>query len=230
MTPNITISPSENLEFSGPFDAIVKQTLEITNHTSGKVAFKVKTTAPKAYCVRPNSGLINPNASIFVSVLLQPIAGEVDTKAKDKFLVQVIKVEEGQDVDGLWTKAEALKKQDPKGIFFLILGTIITELKLKCLLLEPSTPQPPSISKDLKEVAAKEPETKDLQETIKRLTSACEGYKMEIERLNQLRLRKGESTSVKEKSNAVARSDGGISLIMCALFALIAFIVGYVWK
>ena len=85
----------------------------VANTNSQPVAFKVKTTAPKQYCVRPNSGRIEPgervevqgkNTSGFASqyssadicllslcaVLLQPMKEEPapGTKCRDKFLVQ----------------------------------------------------------------------------------------------------------------------------------------------
>lgn len=54
------------------------------------IAFKVKTTAPKLYCVRPNAGRIEPHESVDVSVQLQSLKEEppVNVKCKDKFLVQ----------------------------------------------------------------------------------------------------------------------------------------------
>jgi len=53
--------------FSGPFSTVVTSELKLTNPSTKKVAFKVKTTAPKRYCVRPNSGLIEPNGQVAVS-------------------------------------------------------------------------------------------------------------------------------------------------------------------
>jgi hypothetical protein len=64
--------------------------LTITNNNTQPVAFKVKTTAPKLYCVRPNSGRVEPGESIDVSVMLQALKEEppLSTKCKDKFLIQ----------------------------------------------------------------------------------------------------------------------------------------------
>ena len=41
-------------------------TLKLGNPTEKMVAFKVKTTAPRHYCVKPNSGLVKPNDSVNV--------------------------------------------------------------------------------------------------------------------------------------------------------------------
>lgn len=47
----------------------------------------MKTTAPKRYCVRPNNGIIQPECSVNVAVMLQP--GDLSQeKNKHKFLIQ----------------------------------------------------------------------------------------------------------------------------------------------
>lgn len=66
----------------GPLTSLVKRSLSISNPNNEPVAFKVKTTAPKVrmaahnphwrslepqlYCVRPNSGRIEPNDTVDV--------------------------------------------------------------------------------------------------------------------------------------------------------------------
>ena len=46
---------------TGPFDHVVTSILKISNPSAERrLCFKVKTTAPKRYCVRPNSGTIEP--------------------------------------------------------------------------------------------------------------------------------------------------------------------------
>ncbi|XP_015573294.1 vesicle-associated protein 2-2 isoform X1 [Ricinus communis] len=53
------------------------------------VAFKVKTTSPKKYCVRPNIGVIKPKASCEFTVTMQAQkVAPPDFLCKDKFLVQ----------------------------------------------------------------------------------------------------------------------------------------------
>lgn len=55
--------------FLGPFTDVVTAYLKLTNPTERNVCFKVKTTAPRRYCVRPNSGVIDAGTSINVSGL-----------------------------------------------------------------------------------------------------------------------------------------------------------------
>lgn len=70
---------------AGPFTDVVTTNLKLANPTDKNVCFKVKTTAPRRYCVRPNSGLIEGGSSINVSgksaakssLYVLKIAGEV---------------------------------------------------------------------------------------------------------------------------------------------------------
>ncbi|EEE63496.1 hypothetical protein OsJ_18312 [Oryza sativa Japonica Group] len=57
----------------------------LVNKSEEYVAFKVKTTSPKRYCVRPNVGVILPRATFIMQA--QMIAPP-DLQIRDKFLVQ----------------------------------------------------------------------------------------------------------------------------------------------
>lgn len=85
---SVTLSPSSQLAFQrtllpslsvplqlpadpvpcyiGPLTQLVKRTLSVSNHNSQPIVYKVKTTAPKQYCVRPNSGRIEPGETVEV--------------------------------------------------------------------------------------------------------------------------------------------------------------------
>lgn len=83
--PLLEMDPPVALRFLKTTDGgQVKETLKLTNKTDGHVAFKVKTTAPKAYVVRPSSGTVGPHASATVDIYLQP-GGEGQSH---RFLVQ----------------------------------------------------------------------------------------------------------------------------------------------
>ncbi|KAF9476540.1 PapD-like protein [Pholiota conissans] len=86
----LSFSPEHNLSFKRPLTTISKHLLTITNKNENlPVAFKVKTTAPKLYCVKPNSGRLRPGQSVDVSIVLQAFRTEppLDMKCKDKFLI-----------------------------------------------------------------------------------------------------------------------------------------------
>jgi hypothetical protein len=63
----LVLDPSNELRFKGPFDDFVTVTLTIRNPTDKRIAFKIKTTAPKRYCVKPNSGVLDPSNSTKVN-------------------------------------------------------------------------------------------------------------------------------------------------------------------
>merc|ERR1719228_707688 len=46
------------------------------------------TTAPKRYCVKPNSGVIDPKTEVQIAVSLQPFEYDPGEKNKHKFMVQ----------------------------------------------------------------------------------------------------------------------------------------------
>lgn len=47
----------------GPFTVPVTSFMKLTNPSDKRVMFKIKTTAPKKYCVRPNSGILEPHTA-----------------------------------------------------------------------------------------------------------------------------------------------------------------------
>lgn len=70
--------------------------VRLINKTDQHVAFKVKTTSPKKYCVRPNVGVIQPKAAHeFVVIMQAQKTAPVDVTCKDKFLIQSTIVSEG---------------------------------------------------------------------------------------------------------------------------------------
>lgn len=68
----------------------------LSNPTDKPIAFKVKTTAPKRYCVRPNNGILIPGKSVSVAVMLQPLgdgpnaSAAILEKNKHKFMIQSV--------------------------------------------------------------------------------------------------------------------------------------------
>ncbi|OOF97785.1 hypothetical protein ASPCADRAFT_504856 [Aspergillus carbonarius ITEM 5010] len=115
---SIILEPPE-LGFKRPFDREVCQILHLKNENAEPVVFKVKTTAPKHYCVRPNSGRIDPGKNVDVQVLLQAMKEEPasDAKCKDKFLVQTVAVTrdmEFANVTSIFEKASKASLQERK--------------------------------------------------------------------------------------------------------------------
>jgi len=89
MADGLVINPTE-LRFKFELRKTIPVTLGLANQGSERIAFKVKTTSPKKYCVRPSSGIVEPGSSRDVQVIMQAQrefpASLSDVK--DKFLVQ----------------------------------------------------------------------------------------------------------------------------------------------
>lgn len=127
----LIIEPDNELVFRGPFKDVVTTILKLQNPSDKKVCFKVKTTAPKRYCVRPNCGLIDPNESVNVAVMLQPFDyKDPNENKRHKFLVQSV-VPTGEIADIAPGDVEALWKNLPDKYPLM-------DSKLKCVFEMPS--------------------------------------------------------------------------------------------
>ncbi|XP_055355945.1 vesicle-associated membrane protein-associated protein B-like isoform X2 [Paramacrobiotus metropolitanus] len=100
----LVINPKHSLLFKGPSSQSATVTITLTNPSSKIVAFKVKTTAPKRYCVRPNGGVIKAGETVSVNIVYQPGDGnDAQERARHKFLVQGIFVDNDQvQLDQVW--------------------------------------------------------------------------------------------------------------------------------
>ncbi|KAJ3702972.1 hypothetical protein LUZ61_006677 [Rhynchospora tenuis] len=119
----------EPRELNFPFE-LMKQSscsIHLVNKSNEYVAFKVKTTSPKRYCVRPNIGVILPmSSSDFTVTMLGQKTAPPDMQLKDKFLVQVTVVPFGTTVEDIIP--EFFSKES---------GRYIEESKLRVMLISP---------------------------------------------------------------------------------------------
>ncbi|KAF9964923.1 phosphatidylinositol-binding protein scs2 [Mortierella alpina] len=127
---SIELDPSSQLSFRRPLTEAIKETLVIRNPTQLPIAFKVKTTAPKQYCVRPNSGRVEAGQELKVQVQMQAMKEDppVDFKCKDKFLVQSVAITAERELlppQDLWATIEREARDQ------------IREKKIRCVFLPP---------------------------------------------------------------------------------------------
>ena len=71
--------------------------LKVSNVSSSAVAFKVKTTAPKNYLVKPSAGAIPPSGSIDIKITLNKQTTDPSVN-NDRFLVQAVKSPNGKEL------------------------------------------------------------------------------------------------------------------------------------
>ncbi|XP_071696272.1 uncharacterized protein [Rutidosis leptorrhynchoides] len=82
--------------FAGEVKKQSTSSVHLTNISDEYVAFKVKTTSPKRFCVRPNSGIISPKSACDFTVTMQGLrSAPSEVECKDKFLIQSTVVDSG---------------------------------------------------------------------------------------------------------------------------------------
>lgn len=97
MSTNIVqISPTGSLHFTKSEDGqLPKATLEISNtQQTQNAAYKIKTTAPRLFVVKPIQGIIAPGRTIAVDIQLQVVQMKsIGDVIKHKFMVQATPTE-----------------------------------------------------------------------------------------------------------------------------------------
>lgn len=116
------------------------------------VFFKIKTTAPKKYCVRPNCGSVPPNGTMKVMIALQPFDYDPNEKNKHKFMVQsLIQPDDNVEIEQAFYDAAADQ---------------VTEMKLRCVFEMPqeeagNNSGPVQLAKDLSAILSSSPGKKN---------------------------------------------------------------------
>jgi hypothetical protein len=151
-----------------------------------ELAFKVKTTAPKKYCVKPNTGFVAPGATQVVHVIMQ---AQRDWPAdlngcKDKFLVQSVPSGGAVDFAELFAKGN-------EGV---------TETKLRVTYQQPAPPPSP--------VPEGEEDSKTEDTTASFKTSALPGDVPSLQR--ELERYRVKNESLSADLNASLRTKTGI--------------------
>ncbi|KAG5538637.1 hypothetical protein RHGRI_019259 [Rhododendron griersonianum] len=127
----LSIEPQE-LQFPLELKKQISCSLQLSNKTDDYVAFKVKTTNPKKYCVRPNTGVVLPHSACDVIVTMQAQKEfPPDMQCKDKFLLQSALANPGATAKDI--TPEMFNKES---------GNHVEESKLRVSYVPP--PQPPS--------------------------------------------------------------------------------------
>ncbi|XP_077583909.1 motile sperm domain-containing protein 2 isoform X1 [Stigmatopora nigra] len=119
----LDISPAEELSF-GCGDTEKKSLIILCNVTKNPLAFKVRTTAPEKYRVKPSSSTCEPGASIDIVVSLHGVS---QASPQDRFLVMAAEMDNvgSQELAQFW-------KEVPK--------PKIMEYRLRCHVLESAKP------------------------------------------------------------------------------------------
>ncbi|XP_046997171.1 motile sperm domain-containing protein 2-like [Schistocerca americana] len=103
----LVISPADTINFA--FDGTeLTGSITLMNTDEGIISYKVKTTSPEKFRVRPSTGTLMPSASVSISITLQP-GYQAQGLSREKFLIMSLPVESGNmsptELADLWRQA-----------------------------------------------------------------------------------------------------------------------------
>lgn len=199
----ISVHPEE-LKFQFELEKQSYCDLKVSNSTEHNVAFKVKTTSPKKYFVRPNTGVIQPWDSCVIRVTLQAQREyPPDMQCKDKFLLQSTIVPPQTDLDEL-----------PPDTFLKDSGKTIEECKLRVVYVTGSLR---GQEDELR--SSKQSFDDSTNQAVQRLKEERDAAFLQTQQLQQ------ELDLMKRRKNR--KGDQGFSFRFALLVGLIGIMVGF---
>ncbi|XP_010264233.1 PREDICTED: vesicle-associated protein 1-3-like [Nelumbo nucifera] len=227
----INIQPHE-LKF--PFE-LKKQSscsLQLTNKTEQYVAFKVKTTNPKKYCVRPNTGIVQPGTTCDVTVTMQAQKeAPSDMQCKDKFLLQSVAAPHG-----------ATTKDITPEMFNKEAGKVVEEFKLRVVYIpanppspvpegseEGSSPRAPILENGNQNMGLSEATTRSVEEQKEKSSEALSIIsKLNVEKSYALQQNQKLHQELELMRKEISKKHaGGFSFLFVVLIGLLGILVGY---
>ncbi|WVZ74434.1 hypothetical protein U9M48_022613 [Paspalum notatum var. saurae] len=213
------IDPTE-LRFPFELNKQISCTLQLTNKTNKQVAFKVKTTSPKKYCVRPNNGIVAPRSKADVVVTMQAQReAPPDMQCKDKFLLQSAIV-----------ASDIMPKEVTGDMFTKESGNVVDEVKLKVVYVTPSSQSegyedghPGSLNYQGETKGHKESE-KIISEPFALIAKLMEEKNAAVELNNKLR----QELDLLRRD--ISRQHGGFSLVLVLMVAIMGILLGFLMK
>uniref|UniRef100_A0A3Q3JTX3 Motile sperm domain containing 2 n=1 Tax=Monopterus albus TaxID=43700 RepID=A0A3Q3JTX3_MONAL len=110
----LDVSPAEELSF-GSGETEKKCLIILNNVTKNQVAFKVRTTAPEKYRVKPSSSCCEPGASVDIVVSLH---GGCQVSPQDRFLVMAAEMDNvgSQELTQFWKEVPKSKVMEHRPV------------------------------------------------------------------------------------------------------------------
>ncbi|XP_069671502.1 motile sperm domain-containing protein 2-like [Periplaneta americana] len=124
LNSTLNINPPDVIYFSNKDDELTGS-VTLTNNGEKIISYKIKTTSPEKFRVRPSTGTLVPSGSVTISVVLQPDF-QFPGLSRDKFLVMNIPVDSAdltsQELTELWKQTS---------------GKTVEQRRLRCSLSAP---------------------------------------------------------------------------------------------
>lgn len=227
------VDPSD-LKFRFQLNKQLLATITIKNNNDKRVAFKIKTTAPKKYVVRPSSGIVEAKSQTSVQVIMQ---AQKEYPAdfqncKDKFMVQTTLLDDSEQLD----RDTFLKdgRKDTK------------EYRLKVIMEGPAAPPSPvpeaneneedaralgdgdntRLRTTLNDLSHVSTENSSLKSTVDRLTKERDDLRRQLDMI-QLQTASKKSTSAPAAGTQEAAMRFKVTIVHIILVALVAFLLGH---
>lgn len=228
----LSIEPQE-LQFPFELKRQISCSMQLKNNTKDYVAFKVKTTNPKKYCVRPNTGVVLPHSTCDVIVTMQAQReAPPDMQCKDKFLLQSAVASPG-----------ATTKDITPELFNKESGNQVDECKLKVSYVAPH--QPPSPVSEGSEEGSPRASISDNGTTNTTDSAVPRSYPEFHDKSSETRALISKLTD--EKNSAIQQSNKlhqelellrrqgskshvGVPVMYVVIIALLGFLLGYLLK
>lgn len=230
----LEIQPSE---LSFPFELLKQSScsMQLTNKTDHYVAFKVKTTNPKQYCVRPNIGVVLPGSTCDVTVTMQAQReAPPDMQCKDKFLVQSVAAENGATTQDI--SAEMFNK---------VAGKVVEEFKLRVVYVptttssampedseQGSSARPFAQENGIHNSTMPQPVFRSSAEPTKERPTEPSSIISKLNEENRVAIQQNQKLrhELELLRKESSKSSGGFSLTFLAIVGLLGIIVGYILK
>eukprot|EP00924_Labyrinthula_sp_SR-Ha-C_P008479 maker-scaffold_32-snap-gene-1.34-mRNA-1 protein AED:0.00 eAED:0.00 QI:107/1/1/1/1/1/4/58/255 len=212
--------------------------IKLQNSVDKTYAFKIKTTEPKKYLVRPNQEVLRPEQHLEVKISMLPNEAKVmkETleedpeklgKYGDKFLIQCLTLNEEE------LKKLEDKKNDEEKLTDLILPkwketseAKIGSLRLVCKFILPKKKELSKEDLELKDMMEMRKKYNDLLSFTVTLTSEKDRLKASYEEAaKELTAKRRNSSQIYGSGNF---QNNGFSLIQVILIAVVAFFGGYI--
>ncbi|KAL8210125.1 hypothetical protein R6Q57_006857 [Mikania cordata] len=228
----VSVDPLE-LKFSFELNKQINSSLQLTNKTDNYVGFKVKTTNPKKYCVRPNTGVVLPRSTCEIIVTMQAQKeAPPDMQCKDKFLLQSVIASPG-----------ATPKDITPEMFSKESGNVVEECKLKVVYV-PLTPSTSANAQGANEVlpfnalvvdTGKLSGTEDSRTYVDSPDKSSEVKSLILKLTDEKNAAIEQSKRILQELELLRRGSnknhgGGASLIFVIVVGLIGLILGYIMK
>ncbi|XP_057473870.1 vesicle-associated protein 1-2-like isoform X1 [Actinidia eriantha] len=227
----LSIDPME-LKFPFELKKQIAASFQLLNKTDNYVAFKVKTTNPKQYSVRPNNGVVLPHSTCNVIVTMQAQReAPPDMQSKDRFLVQSVVAWPG-----------ATPKDINPGMFIKDRGNHVEDCKLRVVFVSP--PKPPSPVPEESEEGSS-PRASESENGNFSASELAAGSREHVERQDKSAEASSLFLKLTEEKNHItqqndklrqeleflrrqtAKSSGGVPLLYVVLIGLFGILMGY---